>query len=63
MVIIEIKKHGKGSKLGIADINKLKDCTKGNNLSYELGVFIGILKKEIDVVWIDKNGEETSEKI
>lgn len=53
-VILEIKKNGKNSKLAKADILKIKKCMKGT-LNYDLGVFIGILKRNIYICWIEKN--------
>ena len=53
-VIAEIKKSGKNSKLAKADIEKLKRCMNGT-LNYDLGVFVGILKRKIDICWIEKN--------
>jgi len=53
-VIVEIKKGGKNSKLAKADIKKLTNCMAGT-LNYNLGVFIGILKWNIDICWIEKN--------
>ena len=50
-VILEIKKSGKNSKLAKADIEKLKSCMTGS-LNYDLGVFISILKRKIDICWI-----------
>lgn len=57
LCIIEIKKMGKDSKKAKKDIEKLKD-TVGESLNYKLGVFIGVLKRRIDICWIEKiNGE------
>ncbi len=53
-VITEIKKSGKNSKLAKADIEKLKNAMNGT-LNYDLGVFVGILKRKIDICWIEKN--------
>jgi len=47
-VILEIKKSGKNSKLAKADIEKLKNCMTGT-LNYDLGVFISILKQNVDI--------------
>jgi hypothetical protein len=35
------------------DIKKLQDAVAGN-LGYDLGVFIGVLKRRIDICWIEK---------
>jgi len=59
-VITEIKKSGKNSKLAKSDIEKLKRCMKGT-LNYDLGVFIGILKRNIDICWIEKNNNSILE--
>jgi len=53
-VIIEVKKSGRNNKLSKSDIKKLKSCMSGT-LNYDLGVFIGILKRKIDICWIEKN--------
>jgi len=60
VVIIEIKKNGKDSKLAQKDISKLKKCMKGT-LNYELGVFVGVLKKKIEICWIEKDGNQILE--
>lgn len=59
-IIFELKKHGKESKKARSDIEKLKNC---NHLAYKLKVFVGILSKKIDIVWIDQNNQEESESI
>lgn len=59
-VIAEIKKSGKNSKLAKADIEKLKRCMNGT-LNYDLGVFVGILKRKIDICWIEKNNNSILE--
>ena len=59
-VIAEIKKSGKNSKLAKADIEKLKRCMKGT-LNYGLGVFVGILKRKVDICWIEKNNNSILE--
>jgi len=59
-VIAEIKKSGKNSKLAKVDIEKLKRCMNGT-LHYDLGVFIGILKRNIDICWIEKNNNSILE--
>ncbi|MFZ2411553.1 MAG: hypothetical protein WAW23_08285 [Candidatus Methanoperedens sp.] len=59
-VIIEIKKNGKNSKLAKIDIQKLKDMMIGT-LNYDLGVFVGVLKRRIDICWIEKNNGDISE--
>ncbi|MDD3234255.1 MAG: hypothetical protein PHG46_03175 [Candidatus Omnitrophica bacterium] len=62
-VIFEIKKSGAGSKLARADVQKLNGCLQ-NTLNYSLGVFVGVLKRRIDIVWIEKengNFKETRE--
>ena len=59
-VIVEVKKSGRNSKLSKSDIEKLKRCMKGT-LNYDLGVFIGILKRNIDICWIEKNNNSTLE--
>ncbi len=53
-IIFEIKKNGKNSQKAGADIKKLEGAVNGN-LGYDLGVFIGILKRRIDICWIEKN--------
>ncbi len=52
-VIIEIKKGGRGSTAARLDIKKLENAVAGN-LGYDLGVFIGVLKRRIDICWIEK---------
>ena len=59
LVVIEIKKVGKDSQLAEKDIVKIK---KMNNLGYEIGLFIGILKAKIDLCWI-REGEEKCESL
>lgn len=59
-VILEIKKSGRNSKLSKSDIEKLKSCMNGT-LNYDLGVFIGILKRKIDIYWIEKNNNSILE--
>jgi len=56
LVVFEIKKAGRKSKNARNDIRKLENYTNGD-LNYKLGVFVGILKKSIDIVWIEKNKE------
>ena len=53
-VVIEVKKSGKDSQKSVADIKKLENAVNGN-LGYDLGVFIGILKRRVDICWIEKN--------
>lgn len=55
IAIFEIKKAGKKDKRVKDDIKKLKKCS---NLNYKIGVVVGILKRRIDLVWIEKNKEE-----
>lgn len=65
LVIFEIKKCGKDNKKAKCDMRKLKEIIL-SGLNYKLGVFVGVLKKKIDVVWIEKiNGKivNTSEII
>ncbi|HOI96900.1 MAG TPA: hypothetical protein PLA19_00140 [Candidatus Pacearchaeota archaeon] len=52
-IIFEIKKGGKDSLAARLDIKKLQDAVAGN-LGYDLGVFIGVLKRRIDICWIEK---------
>jgi len=52
-VIFEIKKSGKDSLAAGLDIKKLEDAV-GGGLGYDLGVFIGVLKRRIDICWIEK---------
>ena len=59
-VILEIKKSGKNSKLARTDIEKLRGCMT-DTLNYDLGVFIGILKRNIDICWIEKNNNSILE--
>jgi len=59
-VIVEIKKSGRNSKLSKSDIEKLKKCMNGI-LNYDLGVFVGILKRKIDICWIEKNNNSILE--
>lgn len=57
LAVFELKKCGSTTKLAQKDIEKLRDFLSGNYF-YTLGVFIGVLKTKIDVVWItnaDKN--------
>lgn len=61
-VIIEVKKSGTNSKLAKEDIKKLRDCMFGT-LNYRLGVFVGILKKRVDVCWIEKENNLISETV
>ena len=60
IAIFEIKKAGEDSLKGKADIEKLKRC---RNLNYGVGVFVGILKRKIDIVWIGRGNDLTSEII
>jgi hypothetical protein len=59
-VMVEVKKSGRNSKLSKSDIEKLKRCMFGT-LHYDLGVFIGILKRKIDIYWIEKNNNSILE--
>ena len=59
-VIFEVKKSGKKNKLSKADIEKLKRCMNGT-LNYVLGVFIGILKRNVYICWIEKNNNSILE--
>jgi hypothetical protein len=52
-IIFEVKKSGKDSQKSAAGIKKLEDAIN-NNLGYDLGVFIGILKRRVDICWIEK---------
>ncbi|MFA6375865.1 MAG: hypothetical protein WCX69_00485 [Candidatus Paceibacterota bacterium] len=52
-VIFEIKKSSKNSLAAGLDIKKLEDAV-GGGLGYDLGVFIGVLKRRIDICWIEK---------
>jgi len=64
-IIFEIKKGGKDSVAARLDIKKLEDAVAGD-LGYDLGVFVGVLKRRIDICWIEKiNGimNETCETI
>jgi len=56
LVIFEIKKAGKNSKKVKTDIRKIENYVNAD-LNYKLGVFIGILKKNIYIVWIEKDKE------
>ena len=58
-VIIEVKKSGRSSQKSIADIKKLENAIN-SNLGYDLGVFIGILKRRVDICWIEKNNNITA---
>lgn len=62
LAIIEIKKHGKKSKPARKDIKKLNDYVNGS-LKYKLGIFIGVLKRKVEVSWIGKGDKEESETI
>ncbi len=53
-IIFEIKKSGKRSQKAAASIKKLENAI-GDNLGYDLGVFIGVLKRCVDICWIEKN--------
>jgi len=53
LVIFDIKKSGKDSKKEKSDIDKLKDVLS-SKLSYELGVYVGVLKRKIDICWVEK---------
>lgn len=57
IAIFEIKKSGPDAKLGMGDIQKLKKAQK--KLKYKIGVYIGVLKKVVHIVWIS-NGKELS---
>ncbi len=50
LAIFEIKKSGKDSQLGKADIGKLM---RSSNLNYQLGIFVGVLKNRIDIGWLE----------
>jgi hypothetical protein len=51
-VIFEIKKSGKDSLAAGLDIQKLESAVAGN-LGYDLGVFVGVLKRRVDICWIE----------
>ncbi|HEC93341.1 MAG TPA: hypothetical protein ENI51_10170 [Candidatus Atribacteria bacterium] len=53
LCIIEVKKAGKDSKNGKNDREKLTDAVN-RGLNYKLGVYIGVLKRRIDICWIEK---------
>ncbi len=53
LVVIEVKKGSKDTKLAEKDIKKLM---KMNNLKYSTRLFFGITKKKIDLVWVDDSG-------
>jgi len=59
-VMVEVKKSGRNSKLSKFDIEKLKGCMFGT-LHYDLGVFVGILKRKVDICWIEKNNNSILE--
>lgn len=52
-IIFEVKKSGKTSQRSLAAIKKLENAVAGN-LGYDLGVFVGVLKRRIDICWIEK---------
>jgi len=62
LVMSEVKKAGRDSKVGKEDINKLKMVIDSSELHYSLGIFVGVLKRRIDIVWIEKNNGKVIEK-
>lgn len=62
LLIIEVKKSGRKSKLYGGDIIKLKRCS---NLKYEAMAVVGILKERIETTFIynDNKGELQEEEI
>jgi len=60
VAIFEIKKAGPNSQLGKSDIKKLKKAQK--NLRYKIGVYIGVLKRNVYIVWIS-DGKELEREI
>lgn len=62
IVIIEVKKSGIKSKLAKTDIEKLEKCMNGA-LKYKLGVFVGVLKRKIDICWIEENNNKITKTI
>lgn len=61
-IAFEVKKCSSRSKLGVSDIEKLKRYF-GEPLHYRLGVFIGVLKSKIEIVWVVNGNEEKPEII
>jgi len=53
-VVFEVKKSGKNSMAAALDIQKLETAVAGN-LGYNLGVFIGVLKRRADICWVEKS--------
>jgi len=62
LVIFEIKKCGKDTKKAKEDIKKLEDCLE-KDLNYTIGVFVGILKGRVDIVWIEKDKNKIYESL
>ncbi len=54
-MVIELKHAGKNSKMAKSDVEKLKTYFH-DGLDYKLAVFIGILKRRIDICWIENVG-------
>ncbi len=61
LVVIEIKNAGKNSKKAQSDIKKLKTYFS-KQLGFRLGVFIGILKKKVDICYIEKQNNSFKEE-
>ncbi|MBK8810456.1 MAG: hypothetical protein IPN69_06930 [Acidobacteria bacterium] len=61
-VAFEVKKCGLTSKLARADIEKLMRFFD-EPLHYKLGVFVGVLKRRIDIVWLVKGEDKEIEHL
>ena len=53
-IIIEVKRGSKNTNLARKDIKKLKRI---KNLSYKFMLFIGVLNKSVDLVWLEKDSD------
>ncbi|HXK38376.1 MAG TPA: hypothetical protein VJ579_04905 [Candidatus Paceibacterota bacterium] len=60
LAIFEIKKCSPSSILGVADINKIRSY---RNLNYQIGIFVGVLKRCVHVVWVYRDGRIVEEVI
>ncbi len=61
LLVVEVKKAGKDSEKGRADIMRIKESFRQSNLSYCYGMFVGVLRSRIDVVWVSFDAGEPEE--
>ncbi|HRF28438.1 MAG TPA: hypothetical protein PL051_02255 [Candidatus Saccharibacteria bacterium] len=53
LLVVEVKKAGRGSERGKRDIEKIRSNFNTPSLHYSHGLFVGVLSSRIDFVWID----------